>query len=808
MPDFPEAGVRLVAETGDANSAIDELAGNLDSLTSGSYLLTLETEVDTSGLDNADIPTEDDTVTTTVDVQETDTAKASLDALNFLKNTKVIETIWNIAGTAVNLFEQFGGQILQPMVDLDTAVANVNAQTGNAIPNARELIKNIFYDDLGESIEQVGKLVTQAHAIGAPVDEATRAALRFTHTFQDENPETVLNTMNQLVVNKLTPDFEKAGDVLVTAFQNGANRGHDLLQALNDNATAIHDMGLTGPQALSFIKTGLDNGFTSATQVLNLLEKIKQNVTNAAGNPTSDVSKTLKQLGIANPAETGEAWSADFFKAVIDKITNMPGLTDTQREAMFSTLAGGKQGGKTFSAFLQISPDDADTIFANVDGAAERAAHDADDSIKGVVDDFRLAVEKAVQDWLSSDAIDLPGKIKLLKIGLQNALDTLSKGGTLGDALTVALKPIGLDDEFQGLEKALGDVVIAVLQMVASIQDFTGHGEEAIGTRAVVVKLAENQLGFNLKIDNPEEIAMDISTAASRGLSDSDIEKEISGVIQGLVKMGTKESLDQAQAIINTLKTPVDQNKLPTLASGAPMNVEPVVSDEALDKLQGQINKGMESVPPPDKVDAFQQSVEALGLSTETVTVKAGDSLNPLKQQSDATQKVTNSANKIYPTLNDQASATAQVTVQADTASVSLLGVAGSLQVIADKAGAVSQAADNLAQKSNSGSGGAAESPNTSGPHAAGTDRVSGTFSVGEQGRELVTTNRDLAVLNNMTTEAIMAALSGYVAGGAAFGRGGGNSFTAINNNVVQSEAQADALGYSTAAQLRGMANQ
>lgn len=825
MTQYPESGVKLVVDTKEAASAVSDLMSQLDELQGATYTASLDVEVDTADAQAAiddlpldgetvdftvnadvtgteDLPVDGETVDTNVNVEETDTAKETLGALNTLKNLKVLETVWNITGTAVDIFRQFGGQVLQPMLDLDDAVARVNSQTADGIPNARELIKGIFYDDLGESIGQVAELATKAYQIKAPVDEATRAALIFTHTFQDQNPQQVLDTLNQMVVNKLTPDFKTAGDTLVTAFQNGANRGGDLLQALNDNANAIHNMGLTGPEALSFIKTGLDNGFNSAQQVIGALEKIKQNVTNAAGNQTSDVTKTLNLLGIANPAETGEAWSADFFKKVIEGIKNQPGLSDSEKEVLFTNLIGGKQGGKTFSAFLAMSPDDADTIFANVGGAAERAAEEADNSLTGAFNDFKLAVEKAVEDWLSSSAIDLPGKIAKLKEGLQNALDTLAKGGSLSEALTVALKPIGFDDEFQGLESALGNFIIALLQIVASIQDFAGHGEEAQGTRNVVTKLATKQLDFDLKIANPEDLQLAISTAASRGLSDKDIATEISGVIQGLIKTGTKDSLAQAQAIIDTLKTPVDQNKLPTLASGAPMNVEPVVSDEALDNLQGQIDTAMAKVPPPDKVDAWQESLDTFATSVDQVKTSGETATSSVDKVAKSTSDLGKNAGIVYPKTDQTADSLATVSTQADNATSSLTGFGNQLDVIAGKLQSALGAADAVAQQKNQ-QGAAVNPDQTSGPHAAG-GQFAGTALVGEKGAEIVSSNRGVAVLNNMTTENILAALQNFIPGASSVGKSG-NTYIANNNNIVNSQAEADAVGYSTARVLRGM---
>lgn len=49
-----------------------------------------------------------------------------------------------------------------------------------------------------------------------------------------------------------------------------------------------------------------------------------------------------------------------------------------------------------------------------------------------------------------------------------------------------------------------------------------------------------------------------------------------------------------------------------------------------------------------------------------------------------------------------------------------------------------------------------------------------------------------------------MAALQGWIPGGS-MNRSGGNTYTVNQANIIQSEAQADALGYSTAKTLRGM---
>jgi hypothetical protein len=773
------------------------------------------------------------------------------------------------------------------MLALDDAVARVDATTGNAIPNAKTLIKDIFYDDLGDSIDQVANMVIKAGQMKLPIDEAVRSALEFTHTFKDQNPEQVLNTLNSLVLNHLAPNFKVAGDMLVTAFQNGANKGNDLLSAIEKNATAIQGLGLTGPEALSFIKTGMDNGFKSADEVLKVLEKIKQNVQNAAGNEKSDVSKTLNILGIANPAETGEAWTANFFKKVIDGIKNAPGLTASEKEAMFSKLVGGKMGGKTFSAFLQLSPEDADNVFANMAGASERAATQIDDSLSGAIDDFMLAANKAAQDFLSSDQIDLPGKIAALKSGLQDALNVLAKGGTLGDALTVALKPIGFDDEFRSLESALGNFVIGILQAVSAIQEATGHGKEAEGTKLTIANMAKQQLEFDLKVGNPQDVANTIATAVSRGVTPGDIEKTVGTAVTDLVKNGAPEA---AQAIVDNLNSqPAVQLKLlpgiddatkglvaqqleqfgfghlnpdgtitmnispgmspesiqgwartiidtvtgnfdATVIEG--VTIDPTLSKDSIDKIQSQINDAKDQAKTDTKLmmqdarlaaadagdeikvksDELKQtatdtsgSVDTMNTSVDDTTGAADDAAVALDGQTVATQAVTDTSTAAAKPVADVAGGFDLVNASATILIPTLGGVATGIQKVIDTAASLSTASAAVAQKqgelSNQGTG-AGGKPTKA--HAAGTDDAFGTFMSGEQGPEIISSNQHLAVLNNKSTDVIMAALQGYVPGGS-FNKGGGNSYSVNNVNYVQSEAQADALGYKTAETLRGM---
>lgn len=841
MATFPESGVKLVADlsqyTDAMQSAID-LANEFDAI--GSISIDVSANVDTSNVetDLSDIPDQEVTVTPAVDttavesdladipdqdiavnVKETDTAKETLSAVQTLKNMKIIETVWNIAGTGVDLIQKFGGQALDPILKLGEAVAEVGAKTGGAIPNADKLINKIFYDDLGKSKEEVGKMIIAAHGLGLPIEDATRAALTFTHTWSDVDSTQAITSFGTLLKTNLVGNMQEASDLMTVFFQNGGNKAGDALQVVNANAQSWHDMGLTASEALSTITTLLNGNVDSASDAAKMIQTLDDNLTTAASNAKSPQADMLKTMGLVNPKDTGKAMGADFISGFAAAFTNLP----ADQQDLASGLFMGK-GGKKFTGAIEGMTPDSD-MFKNVKDQAAIAAKEVDNSLHGSIDDFILVANEKLEGFLSSEAIDLPGKINALKQGLQDGMDVLAQGGDLGQALTVALKPIGFDDEFQGLESMLGNFVIALLQIVSSLQSLSPDNWEAKkGTDALIAKQGATQLAFDLKIANPDEVATDISTATSRGLSSTQIADTVSGVIDQLIKDGTSDSLAKAQQLVDTLNKPIDMNKVPTLASGAPMNVEPTVTPEGIAALQTKLDAAkpvtVEAVPSTASTDAFLDNIMPITTATTNLNVASDATAPSVQANADATKAQGDNAKVAQTTVQNTATATKTLGDNAKSASPEVASVSGELNAISAiaplaasglqsiwekigqivaQAGQLSQANDTKASKSDT-------SAETVPAHAGGTDNATGTFMTGENGPELVTSNQSLAVLNNKSTNAIMAALQGFIPGGSV-SKSGSSSFTAINNNIVQSEAQADAVGYRTATQLRGMAS-
>lgn len=867
MPSFPESGVKLVADAGDFNAVMDEAiakAQEFDSI--GDLSMSITVDADTSEAESAldDLPLSDETVnftveaevtgdeipqdgeevSETVDIETTDEAKKSLSAMEVLAGLEIMKTVWTITGNAIDLFNQFSSFAISPMLRLDEAVARVNATTGNAIPNAKELIAGIFYDDLGESIGQVGEMITKAEALKLPVEEAARSALTFTHTWTESNPSEVITTFGTLLKTNLVDNLQEAADLMTVFFQEGGNKGGDALQVVNANAESWSNMGLNAQQALSTISSLLQGNVDNASDAAKMIQTLDDNLTIAAANASSPQAQLLKQMGLENPKDKGESMGADFIDGFATAFSKM---SIDKQDLISGTFMG--KGGKKFTGAIESMTASSD-LFANAKDQAKIAAEEIDDSLTGAIDRFMLAAEQKVTEFLSSAAIDLPGKIELLKKGLQDAVNSLSEGGSLSDALTIALKPLGFDDEFQGLESALGNFVIGILQAVSQLQDITGHGAEAEGTRFTIHQMAAQQLAFDLKIGNPDEIAAAIKIATERGLDPAQIAGSISTAVDELVKSGSPEA---AQAIIDSAKNAVgsitfdvqgeltrktleSQGQNPTFTVPVTPEMTPEDIQKTIDDTKAQFQSAgffLDAAVTPsidqktmnDLQSKVDNAFKELNPSMEEAQKKITDTTKPLTDMATSTDDVKNKVVDVKPKLDALAqgvdkmggvsrrttNAVEDTSVSIDDAGLSAMlatvqmnGFGNAIDEVAGKLNSALNTADKVAQAGDSGSGGAAVDPDASGPNFAGNSSVTGTFSVGERGREIVTTNQDLAVLNNMSTEAIMQALSGYVPGGYASSVGTVNN-TINNNNIIPNEATADALGYRQAETLRGM---
>lgn len=708
--DFDSAVDSAVRKAGDFESALDELQSALDGVDAGisvdiqanvaenadlTNLLSLETyspdvQISTTIADNTELTNlialeayspdvavsttvEDDPdidalnkldaekLTPVVDTQQTREGEEVVNAIDRLARLQVIDIAMNVGGNVMSVLSQIQQFTVTPFLDAEDAAAGLAARTGegaDAIRKYQDAILSIQQDDLGESAGQIGQVMETALQLGAPMEDATRAALGFTKVFYEQDPVEVLNAMNALVSTGLVGSFQEAGDLLITAFQGGANRGGDLLDTIRENAITFKQMGLDGEASLSLITSGMEEGFAQSTFVADSIKTLQGNLIAAADDPSGDIGKTFKKLGIDNPAETGEAYGADFVQSVIDAIKAQP-IAD---QASIAALLFGEQGAIATEGILNLST----SGFGDTEGAIADAGQTVDDTLRAQIDKFKLELKSVATEFLSSDQIDLPGKLEAIKNGIKGVIEGLQNGETLGEAIEMGFKIEGVDEFMTRFESIVGNLAISFLELIAGIQDLMG--KDSTGTRANIANLAANQLSFDLKAADANAMSGIIRTAIDRGVQESTLMESASTAINESAASG---DLEQAQAIVDGLASQTgvqlsSKGYKTFLGDKAEINVpfDPEMSQEAYDQFVKDTQTRLYNetgIEYEIKPAAF--SPEDLQVLQEQVTAASSDFLNT-NAQSRAGEDDIDTYKKMKSAADDASSAMSDLAEQ------------------------------------------------------------------------------------------------------------------------------------------------
>lgn len=196
------------------------------------------------------------------------------------------------------------------------------------------------------------------------------------------------------------------------------------------------------------------------------------------------------------------------------------------------------------SVFTKLSTD-ADTAFGDIEGRAETAGNTISDTLGTTVDTFLRGVEDMAVNFLSSDSVDLDGKIETFKTQLQTALSTLSEGGSIGDAIELGFGIGGVDTALGNIERVFGQFYLSLLEVLAIIQDVSG--KDSSGTRAQIATQAAGQLPLDLQVANPDEFDLLLKQAAERGVSLADLGSALGTAMETSITDG---DFERANAII------------------------------------------------------------------------------------------------------------------------------------------------------------------------------------------------------------------------------------------------------------------
>lgn len=791
---LPEAGAKLTLDLSEWEADWSSAADTAEAVM-GDIPTEAEVSIDiTVGDDSAiaDVEALDgETISPELDTTETDTSKEIRDGINFLATVEKIKIAIDIVGTALNFIKDIGSMAVNPFLDIEDAVAKINAQTGGTgIADLGQFIRDIQAADLGESVQQIGDVVIQAKQLDLPIKDATESALTFTHTWQDIDPKTVVGAWGTALQTGIVDTMQEASDLMTVFFQQGGNIGGDAIQVVQSNAQAWSDMNLNMAEALSLMDSLQTGTGATATEAAKMMLTFDDALTIAANDPTSQQAKLLAMVGIDNPKEQGKAIGADTFDGFAEGFSTL----SSENQDLISGMFFGK-GGKKFTGAISEMTSEGDP-FKDVKDAAADAATEIDNSLRGAIDDFVLALNTKIADLLSSESIDLPGKIAAIKEGLQKGLDVLANGGTVGDALEVALDIPGLSealDTFIGnFERLIGNIAIIFLQAVAAVQSIQGVDNK--GTLAQIATLSQKQLAFDLQLANPDEVATMIDQAVQRGVTPEGIGTAMRSALDETINSG---ALDDALNLANAMQASADRN-----GNQAAQVMETWLApfrtkvEEAVEAAKPELEQGWwNNLKPPSSfledaltrkqdVGAARTSGDGWWTDFQPTTDKLGDAETALEGLQTTADTVATEVVTSLETVNTAFDTTAAEAALMDQGiNLSLTGntVTASFEAVALAAETSFPAVIEWFNR---------------------TTAAAVTFDTQVSGRiqHLINLLHDLQFLSAQVATGVQQA----IALGAGLGGGTTNNNTTVNvNNNVNSQAAAAANGYAIGASLR-----
>lgn len=589
---------------------------DLEALDSATYTPEIDPTVNDAPI-KAVTDLDSETVTPEVDVQETTEGKAVLDRLDEIRNLQAIQIALNIGGR--------GKEIIQDIVGLlgesEAAAARLTAQIGEELPNAEARINDVFAAT-GAGREEIVTLFARGISLGISEDEidgVVTSALSFATVF-DEDVNAAITTANQLVDQGLADNFTEAFDLITAGFQEGANRGGDFLDVLNEYGTTFSNLGLSGEETLSLITSGLEAGFDNADRIADAVREFGIRATN-----DENTQAALDTLGLPTPEEAaaaGELTGGEYLNAVFAALGNVE--SETQRTALTQALFATQS--EDFGVDTLLNLDAANEFFDTIEGRAEEASTAFNDTLGATVATFFREAQVSIENFLNNSTFRQT--LDDFKANLEGTLDALQSGESLPDAIEIGFKIPGFSDQVDRIQSAIGNFVISLLEMISNVQSFLGKDNS--GTQAEIARLSAGQLAFDLQTADSDEIGQLIRTAMERGVSEADIQGLVTTAIDEQLALGNVGAAQDIASAANARSA-----TLSSFFGGVMTN-------------QTTVTQGMD-----ETIEQFQARLDAMRLQLEQSGFAVDIQANPIIDVGANEEKINAAAEELRRDFDD-----------------------------------------------------------------------------------------------------------------------------------------------------------
>lgn len=342
-------------------------------------LKTALNQIDESGIDQVRLAI--DKLKTSSD----DAADAIEGVEDAVTSGNLLEAADQLSGVGDKIFE-IGENAVESFQSMEDATAKVTArfdETGKVAENSADLIKRVYEQGLGDSMDAVAEAIILVRDNLKGLDDVTlekitEQALVLEETYGIDMAES-LRGINGLMQHFGT-DAQTAMDMLVSGTQNGLDKTNELGDNLSEYSGKFAEAGYSAQEYFQLLQNGLEGGAYNLDKVNDAINEATTRLTD--GTIADSMSKFNEETGELEEG-TGK-WSQsveDVFKQwqqggatqkqVIDEIVKDIQSTENQQDKLnkaalaFGTMA--EDGGAKFIESLTSVGD----AYTDVNGKAQ-----------------------------------------------------------------------------------------------------------------------------------------------------------------------------------------------------------------------------------------------------------------------------------------------------------------------------------------------------------------------------------------------------------------------------------------------------
>lgn len=265
-------------------------------------------------------------------------------------------------------------------VEQDKSNAKLGAQLGlteKESARAGKIAGGVYAKGYGESIDQVNDSLRSlaqngVASINAPRRELaglSKSALNLAEAF-DVDVADAARAAGQMIRTGLAEDGREAFDLITAGFQNGADKGGDFIDTINEYGTQWRKAGLDGATSIGLISQALQAGARDGDIAADVIKEFSLRAIDGS-KTTADGFKLLglNADDMAAKFAKGGKSATGVLQLTLDKLR---GMKDPVQQSAAAVALFGTQSEDLGAALLAMDPSTAAAGLGKVGGAADR----------------------------------------------------------------------------------------------------------------------------------------------------------------------------------------------------------------------------------------------------------------------------------------------------------------------------------------------------------------------------------------------------------------------------------------------------